>query len=477
MSDKLFSGFTFGEEATEVASIATPSDPNYLPFHILAAFLSFLWERGERLVLVGVLIQLCIPMRKSRLTGLIRVGSGRAAGDDIDVHVREGVISFPIIHRDGLLFELNLVLPGFWTQCFPSHELHPFKSLEGEVKRLGRAFASNRYPVYPTLGRIRASSSRIFGLGSMTRLDRAFLAGEIPGSDNAAPHYLHLRANQLRDQWVVCVLELQQKLAPRMPKDMASLLTEPSPPQPRCEGHIQYLSFEKYAVIEHLVQLRAFADETWASVAAACSREDRENRIRRAAQATCLYAYALKSISLLLRATGEKTIHLAVDEHRYYLREKDSKVYHEHRVGRLCEVASKQDAAIRETIGALIENKLVQCVDETPHSPSLIVRKGQWFCEPMTAQAFRSGCSALDVQLDEDTAMNFGRHIGSTVAYRQIPEYSWYEMNGLQAGYFGSASAFSMLGEELRETGANCIDSYLTARGLTPVFPAKGVLK
>lgn len=477
MSGKLFSGFSFGEEATEVASVATVSDPNYLPFHVLVAFFAFLWERGERLALVGVLSQFCIPMSKSRLTGLIRLGGEQKAGDVIDVHVRDGVISFPVIHRDRFLFELDLALPDLWTQCFPDNELNPFKNLEGEVRRLGRAFASNSFPISPTLDRIRVSSCRIFGVGKLTRLDRSFLAGQVPGSDCAAPHYLHMRANHLRALWAESVAEMQQRLAVRMPEDLADFFMEPMPLQPRCEGYIQYLPYEKYSVIEHLRQLRAVAADAWACVASACSIKDREDRILRAAQATCIYASALKAVSLLLRATGLKTIHLAVDANRYYLREKDSKDYREHRMGRLCKVAAQQDRFVRVTIRALIENKLVQCTDEIPHSPSLVLKQGQWCCEPMTAQAFRFGCSALGVQLDDETAMNFGRHIGSTVAYRRVPEHAWYEMNGLQAGYFGSASAFSMLVEELREAGETCIDSYLTARGLTPVIPSKGGLK
>src|SRR5699024_9698730 len=118
MSRKLFESVSFRAEATEVASVPTLADPNYLPRHIVGGFLSWLWRNGKYRPFAGAMILLCIPVRTDRIESMREVSDTDAllGATQADVIIDRNLIVVPVFLRDRIIARLPFRLPEWWVQ-------------------------------------------------------------------------------------------------------------------------------------------------------------------------------------------------------------------------------------------------------------------------------------------------------------------------------------------------------------------------
>src|SRR5690625_4161514 len=110
MKQHMHSAMSYQQEATEVASIHTQADPDYLPIRICGDFLSSLWEKHAWSTFTGVMIILTIPVRPERLTHTVVTGKNTSISQsqDIDIVISESTIQIPIWLRSGTIHKLRL---------------------------------------------------------------------------------------------------------------------------------------------------------------------------------------------------------------------------------------------------------------------------------------------------------------------------------------------------------------------------------
>lgn len=474
-----FADLSFMEEGREVASVRTQADADYVPWPVFGPFLQFLWDTQPRECFSVAMLAVTLGVAEDWLATLVCV---RKLEDDDCKHKRRGFIvgdmlSIPILLRGKVLALFEVRIPGWWLPNARLSDLDCQRACR-QVFRCSRTFSARGFPVRPTIPRISASSSRLFGLRKLTSLDRAYTSGEIPGRVNASAHYVHLDSNELAATWADELDKFQSHSAEYACGELRHNLSIAVPAQKPSAEVIEYLPRSDFEVIEILLKLRSSAEQDWMLAKRCYAEEERLSLIMSGARAAYAFSFGWAAILLGLRAPGEKTEYEEIDEKHILIRDKDSAQYREQRVGSLTtELFLQRDALatllteLRKSGAATLQGK------NLPMFPSLVQEGAEWLCVPTQRKSFHEACLRVGVDKDALPRMNFGRHYLACILNREVPEFSWLSAMGLQSGLIDGEFMLSMFGSAEREKTTSYVASWLSERGIKPVIPPKGLLK